>query len=115
MEKHASWFGACLLALVVITGCSGQAEEVEGDDADSVVITISDYEYDVPDAIGPGTEITVSNEDSVTHTVTSDEEGLFDVTIDGGSEATFTVPDEPGEYPFHCTPHPFMTSTLVIE
>lgn len=58
--------------------------------------------------------MTVVNTDAVAHTVTSDEEGVFDVSIEANSEATFTVPDEPGEYSFFCEPHPNMVDTLVV-
>lgn len=82
--------------------------------AEEMVITIVDFSFDVPETIPAGSEVTVINEDGVGHTVTSDEEGIFDVPVGPGEEVTFTVPDEAGEYPFHCTPHPNMTSTLVI-
>lgn len=84
------------------------------DAAEEVVITISNFTFDVPDTIAPGTQVTIRNEDRVGHTVTSDEDGLFDVLVGGGQEATFTVPDQPGEYPFFCRPHPNMVATLVI-
>ncbi|WP_151524443.1 cupredoxin domain-containing protein [Serinicoccus kebangsaanensis] len=92
------------------------AEESDDSEAaaEEVVITIASFAYEVPDTIAPGTEVTVVNTDAVMHTVTSDEEGLFDVSVDGGSEATFTVPDEPGDYSFFCRPHPNMVDTLVV-
>jgi plastocyanin len=81
--------------------------------AESAVITISDFEYSISGTVSPGSEVSVRNEDGVGHTVTSDD-GLFDVAVDPGGEATFTAPDEPGEFPYHCIPHPNMTSTLVV-
>jgi plastocyanin len=79
-----------------------------------VVITILDFSYDVPASVPAGAEVTVRNEDGVGHTVTSDEEGVFDVAVGPGEEATFTAPDQAGEFPFHCIPHPTMTATLVV-
>ena len=81
--------------------------------AEEIVITISDFTFEVPESVPPGAEITVVNEDSAYHTVTSDD-GSFDVGARDGEPVTFTAPDEPGEYPFHCTPHPNMTATLVV-
>lgn len=87
----------------------------DDDEDDDLVIVIEDFEYEVPDSVMPGAEITVRNEDGVGHTVTADEGDAFDVVVGPGEEVTFTVPDEAGEYPFHCTPHPNMTDTLVVE
>jgi plastocyanin len=78
-----------------------------------VVITISDFAFQVPDSVPPGAQITVVNEDSAYHTVTADD-GTFDVGARQGEPVTFTAPEQPGEYPFHCNPHPNMTATLVV-
>lgn len=77
-------------------------------------IVISGFAYQVPGSVPPGAELSITNEDEVGHTVTSDE-GTFDVAVGPGETVTLTVPEEPGEYPFHCAPHPAMTATLVIE
>jgi plastocyanin len=93
---------------------TGETTDPEVEPAEAAVITITDFDYDISGTVTAGAEVTVVNEDSVGHTVTSDEEGLFDVDVGGGEEATFVVPDEPGEYGFYCVPHPYMTSTLVV-
>lgn len=95
-------------------GSAQSAEPGEEEATEAVVITITDFTFDVPDMIAPGTQVTIRNEDRSGHTLTSDEEGLFDVFVGGGQEATFTVPTEPGEYSFFCKPHPNMVETLVI-
>lgn len=95
-------------------GASATTDD-DDDDDDDLVIVIEDFEYEVPDSVAPGAEITVRNEDGVGHTVTADEGAAFDVIVGPGEEVTFMVPDEPGDYPFHCTPHPNMTDTLVVE
>lgn len=77
-------------------------------------IVISDFTFHVPDSVPAGSELTVRNDDSVGHTVTSDEEGIFDVAVGPGEVVTLAAPADLGEYPFHCIPHPFMTSTLVV-
>lgn len=83
--------------------------------AEEIVIVIEDFGYEVPNSVRAGAEIVVRNEDGVGHTVTADEGDTFDVEVPPGEEVTFTAPSEAGEYPFHCTPHPAMTSTLVVE
>jgi len=63
----------------------------------------------------PGETITVINNDLVGHTLTNDS-GLFDTgLISNKNKVTFTAPENPGEYPFHCTPHPFMKGALTVQ
>lgn len=82
---------------------------------EAVEITIVDFAYQGPDSVAPGTEITVTNEDSAPHTVTAEDDGGFDVTVAGGETVTFTAPSEPGSYPYICTFHPDMAGTLVVK
>lgn len=63
-----------------------------------------------------GATVTVTNNDSASHTVTADDDSSFDTgLIAQGETVTFTAPTEPGEYSYHCTPHPDMTGTLIVE
>ncbi|WP_168796496.1 cupredoxin domain-containing protein [Arthrobacter echini] len=82
--------------------------------AEEAIITIADFEYQMPESIAPGAEVTVTNEDDAPHTVTADGEGDFDVEVGAGETVTFTAPDEPGDYAVVCTYHPQMSGTLVI-
>lgn len=85
-----------------------------GPGAEAVSITIADFAYEVPASVPAGAELTVTNEDDVGHTVTSDEEGVFDVAVGPGETVTLTAPAEADEYGFFCIPHPHMTATLVV-
>jgi len=59
-----------------------------------------------------GTRIVVRNEDSAAHTVTADD-GAFDTgIIQGGRSTTITV-TEPGDHPYHCLIHPYMTGSII--
>lgn len=61
-----------------------------------------------------GARITISNRDSPTHTVTSDDGSSFDTgDINPGSSTTITV-DRTGRIPYHCSIHPFMHGTIVV-
>lgn len=89
-------------------------EPTEEAPAEEIVITIRDFEYEMPETVPAGAEITVVNEDTAPHTVTSTETEDFDAVAQGGETVTFTAPSEPGEYPFVCTFHANMSGTLVV-
>jgi plastocyanin len=77
-------------------------------------ITIDGFKYtDV--TVPAGAQITVVNNDSAEHTVTSDTSGAFNVEVEGKHKATFTAPTQPGTYPFHCTYHSSMHGTLTVQ
>lgn len=60
-----------------------------------------------------GAEIVFVNQDNVDHTVTADD-GQFDQAIAAGQTTTVVI-SEPGIYRYHCTPHPNMTGSIMIE
>ncbi|MCL5073785.1 MAG: cupredoxin family copper-binding protein [Actinobacteria bacterium] len=60
-----------------------------------------------------GTTITWTNNDSVPHTVTSDN-GLFDSkTFQPGDTFSFTF-KQAGTFPYHCSIHTFMHGTITV-
>jgi plastocyanin len=132
------WVGLCLVAAVAACGGSGTATEeqdagtatltaspTETDEAatetatappaaGAPTITMADMSFGEPITVSPGAQITVINNDSVEHSVTSRDEGKFDVHVDGNQQATLTAPTEPGEYQIYCIYHPSMTGTLIV-
>jgi len=78
------------------------------------VISIAAFTFTVPTSVAPGAQIIIKNGDSQAHTVTS-ETGGFDVKVDPDGMATLTAPSKPGSYPFDCSFHGNMTSTLVVK
>ena len=78
-------------------------------------ITIANMSFGDPVTVAPGAEVTVKNDDTAEHSVTSETEGVFDEHVDGGEQDTFTAPTEPGEYAFYCTYHPSMKGTLIVK
>jgi plastocyanin len=70
--------------------------------------------FSVPASVAPGATITIKNADSQAHTVTS-KAGGFDVKVDPKGTATLTAPSKPGSYPFVCSFHANMASTLVVK
>lgn len=96
------------------TAPAAPAETAAPPAQEEVVITIVDYTFNVPASVPPGAVVTVVNQDTVFHTVTADDGTTFDVASPKQESVTFTAPMEPGEYPFHCGPHPNMRATLVV-
>jgi plastocyanin len=54
------------------------------------------------------------NEDQVEHSVTADS-AAFDSGLIEPGRSYERVFDRPGEYAYHCTPHPFMTARVIVE
>ena len=109
---------AILVATLVLISCSG------GDDADadttapggggSASITIANLSFGDPITVAPGTAVTVTNTDGVSHTWTS-EDDLFDSgTLARDAQFSFTFED-PGSYPFACKFHPSMTGSVTVQ
>jgi plastocyanin len=71
--------------------------------------------FGAPITVAGGAQVTVKNDDSAEHSVTSDTAGKFDVEVDGKGQGSFTAPTEPGDYTFHCKYHPSMHGTLTVK
>ena len=83
--------------------------------ASAATITIANMNFGQPVTVPPGAQITIKNDDSAEHSVTSDAAGKFDVEVDGKEQKTLTAPTEPGDYAYHCTYHPSMHGTLIVK
>ena len=64
--------------------------------------------------VKPGATVTVTNKDSVAHTVTASNGGFNTGDIQPGASATFTAPNSAGSYPYICSIHQYMTGTLIV-
>lgn len=70
-------------------------------------------------SVKSGDTVSWSNTDSVTHTVTAEPEGInnsrFDSgKLDPGSSFSFKF-DEPGQFSYTCTLHPYMSGVVVVK
>ncbi|HYA60821.1 MAG TPA: cupredoxin family copper-binding protein [Candidatus Acidoferrum sp.] len=62
-----------------------------------------------------GTTVTWVNEDSVAHTVTSDD-GRFPSSGNLNKAETYQFQfNSPGSFDYHCSPHPFMKAKINVE
>ncbi len=93
-------------------GATGTTAET-GSSGGGTTITIAGFAFD-PSTItvsGP-TEVTITNNDSTTHTFTLDD-GSVDQTMDPGATETVTV-DVSASTGFHCKIHAQMTGQIEV-
>lgn len=122
----------CLSAAIAACGSESSYTSSEGDsgtatataspestssttEASGPTITMANMSFGDPITVAPGATITLKNDDSAEHSVTSETEGTFDVHVDAGEQGTLTAPTEPGEYAFYCVYHPSMKGTLIVQ
>ena len=94
-------------------GATGGTAETGATGGGGVTMTIAGFAFD-PDTItvsGP-TEVTITNNDSATHTFTLDD-GSVDETVEPGATETVTV-DVSASTGFHCNIHPQMTGQIEV-
>jgi plastocyanin len=126
MAKFSVVLAVLGLIIGVASGCGGSSapsaspsgtvttSTSDAPAAEGATITISGMSFGEPITVAPGTEITVVNDDTVEHSVTSQTKGQFDSEADGKEKATFAAPTTAGEYPFYCRYHPNMKGTLIV-
>ena len=119
-----------LLAMLSLAACGGTADTTTTGGADTstqtdsstgsgeageVEVVIRDYTY-VPDevVIKVGESVTWINEDSVRHNAAADDNAFEGPLLSQGESYTYTF-DVAGEYPYHCTPHPYMKAVVIVE
>lgn len=100
----------------VAQATSTAAADTTGGDsgAGTASITIADFAFSGPDSIAVGTTVTVTNEDGVSHTFTSEDDVFDSDSIASGESFEFTF-DEAGDYTYFCKFHPQMTGTLTVD
>ncbi|MBU6429277.1 MAG: cupredoxin domain-containing protein [Cyanobacteria bacterium REEB65] len=88
-----------------------------GTTAQAAAVTLSGFAFNPQSlTVKAGTAVTFTNKDSVGHTVTPDNAGEFtgSGTLTGGQSQTITFA-QPGTYAYHCSIHPSMTGTIVVD
>src|SRR5262245_9348040 len=111
------------LVAAVLTACGGAKTDHSANSATTTAasataadtITIKGMNFGDPITVAPGATVSIANDDSVEHPVTSNAAGTFDVEVDGSEHGTLTAPTAPGTYEFHCKYHPTMKGTLTVK
>lgn len=65
--------------------------------------------------IKAGDSVKWTNQDSAKHTITSDSGNELDSSLFGKGESFTHTFDKAGTYTYHCTPHPNMKGTIIVE
>jgi plastocyanin len=65
--------------------------------------------------VSPGQSITWTNTDPVAHTATSDDNLWDSGGLPPPNGSFSTMFSEPGTYAYHCSIHPFMRGTIVVQ
>jgi plastocyanin len=108
----------CILALslVFINGCDKDDDNAPSGSPPANEVWMQNTAF-TPSSItvAAGTTITWRNKDNMTHTVTSNNSS-FTSSGNMGNGATHTFHfTTAGTYSYHCTPHPQMTGTVVVQ
>lgn len=110
-----------LTATLGLTACSGDDggnDSAAGSGEPAVTITVTDMSYEPAEVtIQPGDTVEwVFDDGGIPHDVSGegDVEGALqsELLTEGSYTHTF---DEAGTFSYHCTPHPMMVGTVVVE
>ncbi len=100
------------------TGTDGNTENAGEVLSGQVEVSIESMEFQ-PETlrIERGSTVTWTNQDAVQHDITPDQVGTFfeQSQLLNEGESYSVVFSEPGTYTYHCSPHPHMTGTIVVE
>jgi plastocyanin len=104
-----------VLALGLSLAACSSSSKSGSSGSGSAVITMQNTSFKVAGPVKAGATVNNKNNDSFTHTVTSDDGTSFNVSVDGGKTATVTAPSKAGTYKFHCNIHSTMHATLTVQ
>ncbi len=94
------------------------ADTNEAESVQSTMIDIKNYAYTpVTVTVKVGDKVTWTNQDSMRHDVVMDDdsaEGPNSELLAKGESYSYTF-TKAGTYEYHCSPHPYMKATVVVE
>jgi len=101
-----------VFGLVVALSACSSSKKGAASSSGTAAVTILNFKF-TTSSVAAGSTVTVRNNDTTKHTVTSDDGTSFNVTVDSGKTATFTAPAACA-YKFHCNIHSSMHGLLTV-
>jgi plastocyanin len=78
-------------------------------------IVIDNFGFSPPVlTVSPGAQVTITNHDAATHTVSATGNGFRTVVLPPHATTTLTAPSKAGSYSYMCDIHESMRGTLVV-
>jgi LPXTG-motif cell wall-anchored protein len=104
MKRLALVSGIAMVAVVAAAGVALAAD-----------VTIQNFQFQPASVtVTEGDSVTWTNQDAAPHTATADD-GSFDTgTLNQGDSGSLTF-DNVGSFAYHCSFHPSMTGTVVVQ
>lgn len=97
-----------------VTSTTADTSTTVANSAGEASITIENFAFSGATSVSAGTTVTVTNQDGVTHTWTSEDDVWNSGGLSSGDSFEYTF-DEPGEYSYFCSIHPTMEGTITVE
>jgi plastocyanin len=104
-----------LLVVLILTACSSVSATTTSSTASGNAVSLANFTFSPATLpIKAGTTVTWTNNDSTTHTVTSDN-GVFDSgSLAPGATFIYTF-NNTGTFAYHCAIHTSMKGTIIVQ
>jgi plastocyanin len=105
-----------IITLILLSACSGNSAPTTSSlPASGNSVTLTNFAFSPATlTVKVGTTITWTNKDSASHTVISDS-GVFE-SVNLATNAVFSYTfNSAGTFPYHCSIHPSMKGTVIVQ
>lgn len=113
---------ALFIAAGLLAGCSSNkstnSDNTGGNNnpPPANLVRISNFAFSPQSlTVAVGDTVTWTNNDSVNHTVTSNSGNMMHSSMMGHNQSYRVVFTTVGAFPYHCTVHPNMTATIIVQ